>query len=109
MRPTRHTTTALKSWPPRPAPGPSAPPLSTPSDATNPGSPANCSSIRTNSDLTDTPHDDRIEVMAAQTRAWTERATTFDTLGRYESRLSRQLLKYQDEFRSDRHATRRPH
>ncbi len=47
---------------------------------------------------TDTPHDDRIEVMAAQTRAWTERATTFDTLGRYESRLSRQLLKYQEEF-----------
>ena len=47
---------------------------------------------------TDTPHDDRIEVMAAQTRAWTERATTFDTLGRYESRLSRQLLKYQQEF-----------
>ena len=47
---------------------------------------------------TDTPHDDRIEVMAAQTRAWTERATTFDTLGRYESRLPRQLLKYQEEF-----------
>jgi hypothetical protein len=47
---------------------------------------------------TDTPHDDRIEVMAAQTRAWTERATTFDTLGRYESRLSRQLIKYQEEF-----------
>ena len=47
---------------------------------------------------TDTPHDDRIEVMAAQTRAWTERATTFDTLGRYESRLSRQLIKYQQEF-----------
>jgi hypothetical protein len=47
---------------------------------------------------TDTPHDDRIEVMAAQTRAWTERASTFDTLGRYESRLSRQLLKYQEEF-----------
>jgi hypothetical protein len=47
---------------------------------------------------TDTPHDDRIEVMAAQTRAWIERANSFDVLGRYESRLSRQLLKYQEEF-----------
>src|SRR5580658_9956206 len=47
---------------------------------------------------TDCPHDDRTEVMAAQTLAWTERATSFDILGRYESRLSRQLLKYQEEF-----------
>jgi hypothetical protein len=47
---------------------------------------------------TDCPHDDRIEVMAAQARAWTERAGSFDILGRYESRLSRQLLKYQEEF-----------
>ena len=47
---------------------------------------------------TDTAHDDRIEVMEAQTRAWIERAGAFDTLGRYESRLSRQLLKYQEEF-----------
>src|SRR5579863_6329556 len=47
---------------------------------------------------TDTDHDDRIEVMAAQTRAWIERASSFDTLGRYEARLSRQLLKYQEEF-----------
>ena len=47
---------------------------------------------------TDTDQDDRIEVMAAQTRAWTEHANTFDTIGRYESRLSRQLLKYQQEF-----------
>jgi hypothetical protein len=47
---------------------------------------------------TDCPHDDRIEVMAAQTRAWTEQAGSFDVLGRYESRLSRQLLKYQEEF-----------
>ena len=47
---------------------------------------------------TDCAHDDRIEVMAAQTRAWTERAGLFDTLGRYESRLSRQLHKYQEEF-----------
>ena len=47
---------------------------------------------------TDTAHDDRIEVMAAQTRAWIERANSFDILGRYETRLSRQLLKYQEEF-----------
>jgi hypothetical protein len=44
------------------------------------------------------PHDDRIEVMAAQTRAWIERSNSFDCLGRYEARLSRQLLKYQEEF-----------
>jgi hypothetical protein len=36
--------------------------------------------------------------MAAQTRAWIERAHSFDLLGRYETRLSRQLLKYQQEF-----------
>jgi hypothetical protein len=47
---------------------------------------------------TDCPQDDRVEVMAAQTRAWIERAGAFDTLGRYESHLSRQLLKYQEEF-----------
>ena len=47
---------------------------------------------------TDTAHDDRLEVMVAQTRAWMERAGTIDTLGRYEARLSRQLLKYQQEF-----------
>src|SRR5271154_5166812 len=29
---------------------------------------------------TDTAHDDRIEVMAAQTLAWTERANSFDVL-----------------------------
>jgi hypothetical protein len=46
----------------------------------------------------DMGHDDRLEVMAAQTRAWTEHAGYFDTLGRYENRLSRQLLKYQEEF-----------
>jgi len=47
---------------------------------------------------TGTDHDDRIEVMAAQTRAWIERANSFDVLGRYETRLSRQLIKYQEEF-----------
>ena len=34
-------------------------------------------------------HDDRIEVMAAQTRAWKNHSNLFDTLGRYEHRLSR--------------------
>jgi hypothetical protein len=47
---------------------------------------------------TGTEHDDQIETMAAQTRAWIERAQSFDLLGRYETRLSRQLLKYQQEF-----------
>jgi len=47
---------------------------------------------------TDIDHDDRIEVMAAQTRTWIERSSSFDTLGRYEARLSRQLLKYQEEL-----------
>jgi hypothetical protein len=47
---------------------------------------------------TGSPNDDRIEVMAAQTRAWIERSNSFDNLGRYEARLSRQLLKYQEEF-----------
>jgi hypothetical protein len=42
--------------------------------------------------------DDRIEIMGAQTRAWIERAGTFDAIGRYEQRLSRQLIKYQEEF-----------
>jgi hypothetical protein len=47
---------------------------------------------------TNCDHDDRIEVMAAQTRAWKEHASLFDTLGRYEHRLQRQLLAYQKEF-----------
>ena len=47
---------------------------------------------------TQNPQDDRIEVMQAQSRAWIERANSFDLLGRYESRLARQLLKYQEEF-----------
>ena len=47
---------------------------------------------------TQNPQDDRIEIMEAQSRAWIERANSFDILGRYETRLSRQLLKYQEEF-----------
>jgi hypothetical protein len=43
-------------------------------------------------------NEDRIEVMGAQTRAWIQHAPLFDTIGRYESRLSRQLIKYQQEF-----------
>jgi hypothetical protein len=47
---------------------------------------------------TDSGNEDRIEVMAAQTRAWMQHPNSFDALGRYETRLSRQLLKYQQEF-----------
>jgi hypothetical protein len=47
---------------------------------------------------TDTPHDDRIEVMIAQTRAWIERSSTFDALGRYEARLTRQVLQFTREL-----------
>jgi len=47
---------------------------------------------------TETPHDDRIEVMIAQTRAWIERSGSFDTLGRYEARLTRQVLQFTHEL-----------
>jgi hypothetical protein len=43
-------------------------------------------------------NEDRIEVMGAQSRAWIQHHHIFDTLGRYEARLQRQLLKYQQEF-----------
>jgi hypothetical protein len=36
--------------------------------------------------------------MVAQTRAWIEQCHPFDVLGRYETRLSRQLLRYTQEF-----------
>ncbi|MDP9052921.1 MAG: hypothetical protein M3N93_01250, partial [Acidobacteriota bacterium] len=36
--------------------------------------------------------------MYAQTLAWKEDAPAFDLLGRYEARLSKQLLQYQKEF-----------
>src|SRR5277367_5787114 len=48
---------------------------------------------------TDTDHDDRVEVMIAQTRALIEQTNAFDVLGRYETRLSRQLLKYIEELK----------
>jgi hypothetical protein len=47
---------------------------------------------------TDAGNDDRVEAMAAQTRAWIERSATFDVLGRYESRLTRQVLQYTSEL-----------
>jgi hypothetical protein len=47
---------------------------------------------------TDSPNDDRIEVMAAQTRAWIEHSNSFDVLGRYEARLTRQLLQLTAEL-----------
>ncbi|HEX4134637.1 MAG TPA: hypothetical protein VHY84_08530 [Bryobacteraceae bacterium] len=43
-------------------------------------------------------NEDRIEVMGAQTRAWTQHGPLIDVMGRYEARLARQLLKYQQEF-----------
>jgi hypothetical protein len=43
---------------------------------------------------TDSPNDDRVEVMIAQTRAWMERANSFEVLGRYEARLTRQVLQF---------------
>jgi hypothetical protein len=46
----------------------------------------------------DSDNEDRIEVMGAQSRAWIQHHHIFDTLGRYEARLQRQLLKYQQEF-----------
>jgi hypothetical protein len=42
--------------------------------------------------------DDRVAVMDAQARAWKNDAHTFDVLGRYEARLSKQLLQYQKEL-----------
>jgi hypothetical protein len=47
---------------------------------------------------TDTPNEDRIEVMIAQTRAWIERSGSFDVLGRYEARLTRQVLQFTREL-----------
>jgi len=46
----------------------------------------------------DTPHSDDVECMAAQTRSWLEHDTSFEKLGRYEARLSRQLLQYTKEL-----------
>ena len=42
--------------------------------------------------------DDRTEVMRAQAQAWKDEAKSFDLLGRYESRLTRQLVLYRKEL-----------
>jgi hypothetical protein len=47
---------------------------------------------------TPAPHDDRVEVMIAQTRVWIEHGASFDILGRCEARLAGQLLRYTLEF-----------
>ena len=47
---------------------------------------------------TDRDHDDRVEFMCAQTRAWKAGAHSFEILGRYEMRLHRQLLNYKHEL-----------
>ena len=47
---------------------------------------------------TDMYDDDRTEIMCAQTRAWKNESHHFDLLGRYEARLSKQLLNYQKEL-----------
>jgi hypothetical protein len=50
------------------------------------------------SNETDAPHDDALETIAAQCRSWIENADSFEKLGRYEARLSRQLLQYTKEL-----------
>jgi hypothetical protein len=47
---------------------------------------------------TQTDHDDRIEVMIAQTRAFIGHSASFDVLGRYEARLARQVLQFSLEL-----------
>ena len=48
--------------------------------------------------LSDAAHDDAAECMAAQTRAWLQHESSFEKLGRYEARLSRQLLAWTKEL-----------
>ena len=43
-------------------------------------------------------HDDVTEAVIAQTRAWLKQEDSFEKLGRYESRISRQMLKYTGEI-----------
>jgi hypothetical protein len=47
---------------------------------------------------TNADHDDELETIAAQCRAWIENADSFEKLGRYEARISRQMLQYTAEF-----------
>ena len=44
------------------------------------------------------PHDDAMESVAAQCRAWVRNEDSFEKLGRYEGRISRQLLQYTKEL-----------
>jgi hypothetical protein len=46
----------------------------------------------------ETESDERLDVMKAQTLAWMERSKSFDLLGRYESRLAKQLLAFTREL-----------
>ncbi len=46
----------------------------------------------------DSTNDAEIEAMVAQARAWTEYENSFEKLGRYESRISRQLVQYSKEL-----------
>jgi hypothetical protein len=46
----------------------------------------------------ETESDERLDVMKAQTQAWMERSKNFDLLGRYESRLTKQLLAFTREL-----------
>jgi len=46
----------------------------------------------------DAGHDDVTEAVIAQTRAWLKQEDSFEKLGRYESRISRQMLKYTGEI-----------
>ena len=43
-------------------------------------------------------HDDQMETITAQCRSWIENADSFEKLGRYESRISRQMLQYTKEL-----------
>jgi hypothetical protein len=46
----------------------------------------------------DAAHDDELETIAAQCRAWVHNADSFEKLGRYEARISRQMLQYTHEL-----------
>jgi hypothetical protein len=43
-------------------------------------------------------HDDVTESVIAQTRSWVKQADSFEKLGRYEGRISRQMLQYMHEL-----------
>jgi hypothetical protein len=52
----------------------------------------------TGADVAGTDNEERLDIMQAQTRAWTGSSSSFDLLGRYEARLSRQALRYSLEL-----------